>query len=340
MRPNDRAGFAICSARMTSDETGAGSSDRSIDACAICGSDSVPHHSLPEYEILRCTGCGLGTVRPMPTPDELSDFYASAYYSQSNAIGYHSEYTDLEPGLKRMYGRFLDRIERTFGPTHFDRVLDVGCAYGYFLDVVEERFAPTETVGIDVSPEARAQAERRGRRFHDGFIEDVELPDGHFDLVFMGDAIEHVHDPIAVADKLTRVLAPGGVLLLTTIDYGSWLARLLGARWRLLVPPEHLFFWTRPSLAKLFADRGLETQIGNYWLYYPKSYVLQRTRAQFGFTPRFLGLVPGDLIAIPSFDAMMGVFQKPLAAAGSRESGEPETDTSAHVDRHDGVSSR
>jgi SAM-dependent methyltransferase len=267
------------------------------------------------FEIVRCVGCGLGTVVPLPTREQLADFYANAYYQpdpdSDTQSGYHSDYLELEAGLKRTYRRFLRQIVRRSPGRRFDRVLDVGCAYGFFLDTVEECYAPSELVGIDISPEAREQAARKGRTFHAGFVEDVELPDAHFDLVFMGDALEHVHDPQRVADKLVRVLAPGGTLLLTTVDFGSWLARLLGVRWRLLTPPEHLYFWTRRSVERLFADRGLTTRVENYWLYYPKSYVYQRTRQQFGLTPRFLSLVPGDLIPIPSFDAMVGVFQKP-----------------------------
>jgi len=241
------------------------------------------------------------------------EFYSNAYYGPEagDGSGYHTDYRELESGLKRMYRKFLRRIERDRPGRRIERVLDVGCAYGFFLDAVEQQCAPKEMVGIDISPEARAAAAAKGRRFHAGFVEDVDLPENHFDLVFMGDAFEHVHDPLRVADRLSAVLAPGGVLMLTTVDFGSWLARWLGSRWRLLTPPEHLFFWTRASLARVFEDRGLEARVGNYWLYYPKSYVYQRTRRQFGFTPHFLRLVPGDLIPIPSFDAMLGVFRKP-----------------------------
>ncbi|MFP8880247.1 MAG: class I SAM-dependent methyltransferase [Myxococcota bacterium] len=263
---------------------------------------------------------------PKPAPEQLADFYSNAYYRNdpdSDAqSGYHSDYRELEAGLKRMYRRLLRRIDRSSPGRQIARVLDVGCAYGFFLDTVEECFAPSELVGVDISPEAREQAALKGRIFHAGFIEDVDLPNAHFDLVFMGDALEHVHDPLRVADKLVRVLAPGGTLILTTVDFGSWLARLLGERWRLLTPPEHLYFWTRPALERLFADRGLTARIGNYWLYYPKSYVYQRTRQQFGFTPRFLALFPGDLIPIPSFDAMVGVFHKPVGGEPSAD-GEP-----------------
>lgn len=281
--------------------------------CVVCGGAHGHAYDVDDFQILRCESCGLGSADPIPSRETLARFYADAYYAGEQETGYATDYEHLEIGLKKMYGAFLDRAERLRGRTGFDRVLDVGCAYGFFLDVIEQRYAPSHCVGVDVSPEAGERAAERGREFHAGFFEDVELPDAAFDLIFMGDAIEHVHDPSQVADKLVRVLAPGGVLLLTTVDFGSWLARWLGERWRLLCPPEHLYFWTRESLQRLFADRGLSAEVRNYWLHYPKSYVYQRTRSQFGVTPRFLALVPGDLIPIPSFDAMFGLFRKPEA---------------------------
>ena len=132
----------------------------------------------------------------------------------------------------------------------------------------------------------------------------------HFDLAFMGDAFEHVQDPAAVVAKFADVVAPGGVVVITTVDFDSWLARLLGARWRLMTPPEHLFFWTRRSIEKIFDDHGFDARVENYWLFYPKAYVEQRSRAQFGVAPPFLGWLPGNTVPIPSFDVLLGIFQK------------------------------
>jgi len=262
----------------------------------------------------RCTGCGLGFVADLPSAEELERFYADHYYDQpsseqSGGLGYHTAYTELEPGLKRMYGDFLSRVAAQHPDKRFERVLDVGCAYGYFLDVARERLGASELVGLDVTPEAES-IRARGYSFHHGFVEDVELPQSHFDLVFMGDALEHVRDPNQVADRLSSVLAPGGVLVITTVDFDAALARLLGRRWRLMKPPEHLFYWNRSSLTRLFEARQLYGDFENYWLYLPKSYVRTQFAQQFGFQPWFVSLWPGEDIPIWSFDVLIAFFQK------------------------------
>jgi SAM-dependent methyltransferase len=283
--------------------------------CPVCRGVARHLYEKGGHQVHRCRDCGLGFVSDLPSPEELTRFYADHYYDvgaadgESGGLGYHTAYTELEAGLKRMYGDFLDDVEQNNPGRRFDRILDVGCAYGFFLDVARDRFAASELVGLDVTPEA-ATIRERGYAFHHGFIEDVELPAEHFDLVFMGDAFEHVRDPIRVADRLASVLAPGGVLVLTTVDFDAPLARLLGRRWRLMKPPEHLFYWNRRSLARIFGERGLASRFDDYWLYLPKSYVYSQFALQFGFRPWFLAAWPSRDIPIWSFDVLIGYFTR------------------------------
>ena len=281
--------------------------------CLVCAGRTRFLYEKSDYDVFRCTSCGLGEVRPIPTAEELETFYASTYYDGSTGWGYSTEYGMLEHGLKKMYRRFLRRVEALYPNRRYRRVIDVGCAYGFFLDEVEEQWQPDELVAVDVTPEARERNVARGRTFHSGFFEQVDLPEGHFDFVFMGDAFEHVRDPLEVVRKFERILSPGGVVVVTTIDFGSWVARAFGRRWRLMTPPEHLHFWTRGSLQRVFHDRGFTGRVENYWLYYPKSYVHRTAREQFGIAPRFLDLLPGDIVPVPSFDVVIGIFEKKAA---------------------------
>jgi SAM-dependent methyltransferase len=264
------------------------------------------------YDVFRCRGCGLGFVEPLPTAEELTAVYADQYYDhdERDDWGYHGQYGELEGGLKRMYRGFLERLPEG---RRYRRVLDVGCAYGFFLDVVAERGDCEELLGLDVTEESKQVVEGKGHRFQQSFLEDADLPDAHFDLIFIGDAFEHLRDPRRSLEILSRVLAPDGVVLLTTVDFDAWLARWTGPRWRLMTPPEHLYFWNRASLARLFGDRGFSSEIGRYWLYYPKAYVRRQFASQFGFDAFFLALYPGDEIPLYSFDVLLGVFERKAA---------------------------
>jgi SAM-dependent methyltransferase len=90
-----------------------------------------------------------------------------------------------------------------------DSVLDVGCGDGYFLSKRAERFR----VGVDLQP----------RLLTDDGLSVVQadgcmLPfaDESFPLILALDIIEHIPDDNALIASLTRVLAPGGRIWLST----------------------------------------------------------------------------------------------------------------------------
>jgi hypothetical protein len=63
-----------------------------------------------------------------------------------------------------------------------------------------------------------------------------------------------------VLAEAARVLKPGGSLVLTTGDVGSAYARRAGARWHLLEPPWHLYFFSRDTMAAMGRAAGLRVR--------------------------------------------------------------------------------
>lgn len=98
------------------------------------------------------------------------------------------------------------------------RVLDAGCGTAYGTSMLG-RAGATEVVGVDIAV-AVLDSARPGMpdnvRLEPGDLNDLPFPDGGFDLVVCFEAIEHFADPFSVLDELTRVLAPGGVLLVSS----------------------------------------------------------------------------------------------------------------------------
>jgi len=72
----------------------------------------------------------------------------------------------------------------------------------------------------------------------------------------MLDVIEHLERPDDVLGDLHARLRPGGLLMLTTGDFGSLAARTMGRKWRLMTPPQHLWFFTVESIKALLARKG------------------------------------------------------------------------------------
>ena len=77
------------------------------------------------------------------------------------------------------------------------------------------------------------------------------------DVIVLLDVIEHLPSPAETLALCVRHLNPGGILVITTGDFGAITARLAGAHWRLMTPPQHLWFFSRDSIRRMAAALGL-----------------------------------------------------------------------------------
>jgi SAM-dependent methyltransferase len=111
-------------------------------------------------------------------------------------------------------GRYLWASQFAAGRT----VLDIACGAGYGCRMLAEAGAAS-VVGVDISPsliEAISPSMPENVEVQAGDILALDLPDGGFDLVVCFETIEHVADTAAALSELTRVLADGGLLIVST----------------------------------------------------------------------------------------------------------------------------
>ena len=72
------------------------------------------------------------------------------------------------------------------------------------------------------------------------------------------EVIEHVADVSTLLVASRRLLRPGGALYITTPHGRGISARLLGTRWSVVGPPEHLQLFSTRGLRTALARSGLE----------------------------------------------------------------------------------
>lgn len=209
-------------------------------ACRACGSvRTEPYLRIRGFDLVRCTHCGSATTDAEMDPAQARAYYKAAYFRG----GDYEDYPRDEPVIKRNFERFA-RALAALGP--HGRLLEVGCAYGYFLDVAQRNW---EVEGIDVSEAAINDARaRHGPRVICGDLLSTPLELAGYDWVVAWDVIEHVDRPRDYLRRMGQLLRPGGHLAITTGDFGSLAAKVVGRRWRLLTPPSHLTYFTRAGM--------------------------------------------------------------------------------------------
>jgi 2-polyprenyl-3-methyl-5-hydroxy-6-metoxy-1,4-benzoquinol methylase len=144
------------------------------------------------------------------------------------------------------------------------RVLDFGCGDGHFAAALQR--AGAEVVAVDVAAEPLRRALERHPGLDVRLVEPeapLPLEDSSFDMVWVGETIEHVADTSRWLSELRRTLRSGGMLAISTPDHGPllrlWLALKVGAFQARFDPRgDHLRFYTRGALAGLLADFGFE----------------------------------------------------------------------------------
>ncbi len=256
-------------------------------------------------DILQCSACGLG--RAETTNFDPKTYYTADYFSGGHADGY-SDYLGAEAVLRREFAGTVDFIR---GFRAGGKLLEIGCAFGFFLQEAEKYF---EVAGIELADDAVAHCLRKELLVRQGVADRASLEQlGCVDVIVLLDVIEHLPEPQETLDLCSRHLNPGGVIVISTGDFASVLAKFSGAKWRLMTPPQHLWYFTPESMRRMSARIGLSVEhLDHPWKSVPVSLILFQLRRMFG-----IGGAPvtaGSSIAVPVnlFDAMRIVLRKPL----------------------------
>lgn len=108
------------------------------------------------------------------------------------------------------------------------RALDIGCGRGIgrrpqWTAAVREHF--DELWGIEPDPDVRP-APGVIDQFQTATLETAKLPEAHFDLAYSFMVVEHVADPDAFLETVSRSLRPGGVHFFVTVNGHHYFAKL------------------------------------------------------------------------------------------------------------------
>lgn len=133
------------------------------------------------------------------------------------------------------------------------RLLEIGCASGSYLHRMSKGGWNVE--GIEISENAAARARANGYPVRSGPVESVAEPMGHFDLVVAWMVLEHLHDPVLALKRIHSWTVPGGWLVASVPNAGSWELRVFSDAWYSLHLPNHLWHPTVPTLSKVL-ERG------------------------------------------------------------------------------------
>ncbi|UCG25460.1 MAG: class I SAM-dependent methyltransferase [Chloroflexota bacterium] len=234
-----------------------------VDACR-CTCDGYGHHQ----QIVECNHCGHVYANPRWASDDLLDAYEAVE---------DETYILERAGRERTFAHHLQSLEKFTGPGDGRPLLDVGAYIGVFVAVARSR--DWQALGIEPSLWASTFAKERDLPVVQGTLDAQELDGRRFDVITMWDVVEHLDDPMAEVAKARRLLNPGGIVAVHTMDVNSLMARLMGSRWPWLMDM-HVQYFSRESLRRLLLQNDLEViWIGVEGRYLSLGYLASRVAA-------------------------------------------------------------
>ena len=236
--------------------------------CVLCGSSSMKNVYAPTglgKELVRCEGCTLLQMHPLPTQTELVDFYqrfdvmgeSSCYFRDSwkaDLAGTPEERVEAE--------RLQWCREQT---ADLSPLLDVGSGTGSFLRVAQARGITVKGVDLNVRAAQRSAA-LLGVAVWSGSVMDMTFEET-FSAITAWDVLEHVADPRALVARLHQLLSPGGWIFIETPNEAALLDIAVRALARLgicapadyLYGLHHLILFRAKTVARLLQECGFES---------------------------------------------------------------------------------
>lgn len=225
------------------------SSDLEATQCLFCyADDTEPRFTKEDLSVVRCRRCHLSYVNPRLTPKALSRLY------NADVISPHSYYKQTLRSDQKTFAKRLTVLHNLLGDRKKVRILDIGCNIGTLLFEAEKR--GWECHGIDINAQVKSFFTNSKVELRIGDVVKTSYPTNYFDLIIMNDLIEHIPEPHKLLKKVHTLLKEDGLLFMVTPDGGSFMARVLGKHWFHLKPREHLYYFSKSHLRRLFRETG------------------------------------------------------------------------------------
>ena len=239
---------------------------------------------IGHFRIVQCSRCGLLRSDPIIEHSKIEHLYTESSFT----------YEGLVQNLKKTYGWYVKKAEgylnTEVGPPEYPRtdlknpkpstyslapktLLDVGCGNGFIL-TESLKLGFDKVAGIEPSRKAIEGSDPSVRAFiKQGIFDNQSFPSGSFDIVTFFQVMEHFTDPLNFLRNTEIILKKGGLVLAFNHNMDALAIKLMGER-SPVIDLEHLYFFDRKTMRKIFEKAGFEVlEQGRAWNYHSFGYL-------------------------------------------------------------------
>lgn len=226
----------------------------------MIGNQKINLERHPEFGFLQ--------VKPTPTDEEITRFYAEEFYS-SKYKAFNNSSLEVQEADSEFHDAHREDIANTIQrllnrPIADLKVLDIGCGWGQTMKYLAAQGAHCS--GFDPAPEAVAYVQSCGLECVRAGMERMDVfGERRFDVVMLMNVLEHLSDPVAVVNEIRDlVLDSNGVLIIevpnefNAFQVASQELHGLSEWW--VAPPAHLNYFSASTLSHMLTSSKFDVR--------------------------------------------------------------------------------
>ena len=205
-----------------------------------------------------CDSCESLFVSPRPFEENFQSFYEDSDSSRYWAEVFFPAVAELRRAkIFRPRVSALKHICQRRG-VDVQTIVDVGAGYGIFLEEWKSDDPRVEAIAIEPSVDLAEKCKEKGLTVKPVSLEAVKSSDIQADVAVCFEVLEHVHDPFFFLKKMSELVRPGGLVMISTLSIDGFDLQVLGCKSDQISPPHHINFLSCNGMKALFSRVDLQ----------------------------------------------------------------------------------
>ena len=219
------------------------------------------------YNVINDPTFGYLRVDPLPTQEEVEQYYREEFYSSTykrfndSSLEVQKEEQDF---FNSRWDAVCSRCLEHFGRVEGLSLFDIGSGFAQALLFFRDK--GLDVSGLEPSPEGVAYAKGQGLDVFQASIEDFScVGSRRFDVVTLFNVLEHLRSPVDTLRNIrTLLLKPGGLLIIDVPnefnDFQMTANEEFGLHEWWVCPPNHINYFSATSLSHVLDLCGYEVR--------------------------------------------------------------------------------
>jgi len=217
--------------------------------------------SIGDYNLVKCSSCGLYRTNPRPDMSEIANYYGKDYIPYFSSRLVNNEKNVIKIFIKKIYKSIFNFYENQTPNVMKTNLLEIGCGGGQYLSKMID--SGWSCIGIEMSEHAAKNSMAKGFDIRIGMIDDIiktQLIGSKFDLIVGWMVLEHVHNPNKTLAQLRDLLDDNGYICISVPNINSISFKLFRKYWYPLQMPTHLYHFSQKTLNEICLKIDLKVE--------------------------------------------------------------------------------